>query len=127
MNQRWIVTLLSACMALFAASGVRGDGDRLRALVDAPTRGAANVARDPYRHPSEALTFFGVSANSVVVEILPGGSGYWTEILAPYLKAKGRYIAANGEEARHRRRRKRQRRRSTPSSPPIPRSTAKSR
>jgi predicted methyltransferase len=34
-----------------------------------------------------------------VVEILPGAGGYWTEILAPYLKARGRYIAANAEIA----------------------------
>ena len=34
-----------------------------------------------------------------MVEILPGASGYWTEILAPYLKDKGLYIAANGESA----------------------------
>jgi predicted methyltransferase len=39
-----------------------------------------------------------------VVEIDPGGAGYWTEILAPYLKARGRYIAAlpeaNSDEAK---------------------------
>ena len=45
------------------------------------------------------LTFFGVKRDSVVVEILPGAGGYWTEILAPYLKDKGRYIAANAEPA----------------------------
>ena len=43
------------------------------------------------------LNFFGVKPDSVVVEIDPGAAGYWTEILAPYLKAKGRYIAGNPE------------------------------
>jgi predicted methyltransferase len=98
MKQRSFVTLLAALaasLALLAVSGVRGETDRLRALVDAPTRAAANVARDPYRHPHETLKFLGVGEDSVVVEILPGGSGYWTEILAPYLKDHGRYIAAN--------------------------------
>lgn len=71
------------------------EGDRLRALVDDPRRSAANRARDPYRRPLETLTFLGVSEASVVVEILPGGGAYWTEILAPYLRDKGRYIAAN--------------------------------
>jgi predicted methyltransferase len=33
-----------------------------------------------------------------VVEILPGSGGYYMEILAPYLKANGRYIAANRDE-----------------------------
>jgi predicted methyltransferase len=69
--------------------------DRLRALVDGPQRSAANRARDPYRHPYETLAFLGMRADATVVEILPGGSGYWTEILAPYLRDHGRYIAAN--------------------------------
>ena len=33
-----------------------------------------------------------------MVEILPGGSGYWTEILAPYLRDRGVYYAAIGEK-----------------------------
>ena len=45
------------------------------------------------------LSFFGVKPDSVVVEILPGANSYWTEILAPYLKDKGRYVAANAEVA----------------------------
>jgi predicted methyltransferase len=45
------------------------------------------------------LTFFGITRRSVVVEILPGAGGYWTEILAPYLHDDGRYIAANGDPA----------------------------
>jgi predicted methyltransferase len=69
----------------------------LKSAVDAPLRSEKNRVRDPYRHPAEALSFFGVRPDSVVVEIMPGGAGYWTEILAPYLKDKGRYIAANAE------------------------------
>ncbi|MBI4291510.1 MAG: class I SAM-dependent methyltransferase [Betaproteobacteria bacterium] len=65
----------------------------------APHRTERNVARDRFRHPIEVLTFFGVKDNSTVVEILPGSSGYYMEILAPYLKARGRYIAANRDEA----------------------------
>jgi predicted methyltransferase len=66
----------------------------LQALAAGGQRSPANRARDPYRHPLELLAFFGVSDNAEVVEILPGASGYWTEILAPYLKERGRYIAA---------------------------------
>ena len=54
-----------------------------------------NVVRDPFRHPLETLRFFGVRDNSTVVEILPGSGGYYMELLAPYLKEKGRYVAAN--------------------------------
>ncbi|MDB5595611.1 MAG: hypothetical protein JWM36_2572 [Hyphomicrobiales bacterium] len=67
----------------------------LQSFVDGATRSAANRARDPYRHPLETLSFLGVTDTSTVVEIIPGGGAYWAEILAPYLKEHGRYIAAN--------------------------------
>jgi predicted methyltransferase len=80
-----------AALAVPACAGE----DRLRALVDGPQRAASNRARDPYRHPYETLAFLGMREDATVVEILPGGSGYWTEILAPYLRDHGLYIAAN--------------------------------
>lgn len=70
----------------------------LTQLLKASYRTKANVARDIYRHPVEVLHFFGVKENSKVVEILPGSRGYFLEILAPYLRAKGLYIAANRDE-----------------------------
>ncbi len=69
----------------------------LQTLIDGPQRSDKNRARDKYRHPAEVLSFFGVRPDSVVVEIMPGAGGYWTEILAPYLRDKGQYIAANAE------------------------------
>lgn len=60
----------------------------IAAAVAASTRSPANVARDQYRHPAETLTFFGVRPTDTVVEIWPAG-GWYTEILAPYLKDKG--------------------------------------
>ena len=77
------------------AQGQAVDTGRLQALVGGPQRGPANRARDPFRHPVEDLAFFGITPTSTVVEILPGGAGYWTEILAPYLRDGGRYVAAN--------------------------------
>ena len=61
-------------------------------------RSERNVVRDVHRHPLETLAFFGVRDDSTVVEILPGSGGYYMEILAPYLKDKGRYIAANRDK-----------------------------
>ncbi len=66
----------------------------LQGLAAGAQRSPANRVRDPYRHPVEVLTFFGVPDNAAVIEILPGASGYWTEILAPYLKDHGHFIAA---------------------------------
>lgn len=67
----------------------------LETLVSGSQRGAANRVRDPYRHPLQTLRFLDVKPQDIVIEILPGGGVYWTEVLAPYLRDKGRYIAAN--------------------------------
>ena len=56
-------------------------------------RSAANKARDPYRHPKQTLTFFGIEPDMTVIEIMPGG-GWYTEVLAPLLNEHGQYIAA---------------------------------
>jgi predicted methyltransferase len=90
-----LCTLLLAALAAGCAPAQIHDHELLALRVAAPHRTPANVARDPYRHPREVLEFFGVRADSVVVEILPGSSGYYLEILAPHLKENGRYIAAS--------------------------------
>ena len=58
-------------------------------------RSAANRARDVYRHPKETLTFFGLRQDMTVLEVWPGGGGWYTEVLAPTLRDRGRYIAAS--------------------------------
>ncbi|GMV28073.1 MAG: hypothetical protein AMXMBFR59_01980 [Rhodanobacteraceae bacterium] len=55
-------------------------------------RSDANKARDAYRHPRETLEFFGLKPTMTVVEITPGG-GWYTEILAPLVKAQGKLVA----------------------------------
>jgi predicted methyltransferase len=71
------------------------DAGELERLAAAPHRSARNVARDAARHPVEVLRFFDVRPHHTVVEILPGSAGYYMEILAPFLREKGRYIAAD--------------------------------
>jgi predicted methyltransferase len=69
---------------------------RLARLIAGPQRTPKNVARDPWRHPAATLSFWGLKPGMTVIEIDPAG-GYWTEILAPYLKETGgRYIGAVG-------------------------------
>lgn len=58
-------------------------------------RSAANRARDRYRHPQETLAFFGLRQEMTVMEVWPGGGGWYTEVLAPVLRDRGRYIAAS--------------------------------
>ncbi len=86
--------LTVAALGSIPAAPAQAAQPDLAALVAGPQRSTANVARDRYRHPLEDLRFLGVKPTDTVVEILPGGVGYWTEILAPFLKAGGRYVAA---------------------------------
>ena len=51
-------------------------------------------ARDQYRHPLETLNFFQVEEDHSVIEIWPGGGAWYTEILAPFLRDKGVFYAA---------------------------------
>ncbi len=62
--------------------------------VNAENRSATNKMRDVYRHPEATLAFFGIRPDMRVLEILPGG-GWYTEILAPLLKDKGRLTVAS--------------------------------
>ena len=82
------LAVLAAVAVAAPASSARVDPDPLAIAVAAPSRSAANVARDKYRHPAETLAFFGVRPNHTVVEIWPGG-GWYTEVLAPYLANGG--------------------------------------
>lgn len=67
--------------------------DPLLVVLQGSWRDPANTARDAYRHPRETLHFFGLEPNQTVVEITPGG-GWYAEILAPYLRDSGTYVAA---------------------------------
>jgi predicted methyltransferase len=88
--QMAIATLILAS-GLAPASG-RVD-PKLEAAVNSSFRPAADKARDPYRHPLQTLTFFGIKPNMTVVELWPFG-GWYTEILAPYLHEHGTLYAA---------------------------------
>ncbi len=57
-------------------------------------RSEANKARDQYRHPKETLEFFGLKPDMTVVELWPGGGGWYQEIIAPYMQAQGVYYSA---------------------------------
>ena len=101
-----ISLFLGVVMALSAATGAHAQSapaaaaksettaaSALDAVLAGSWRDPANVARDGYRHPKETLTFFGLSPAQTVIEITPGG-GWYSEILAPYLRDGGQYIAA---------------------------------
>jgi predicted methyltransferase len=99
LRRRAATSMLLAMALPFAASSKTPidddtDGARLRATIDGPQRSAANRARDAARHPFETLRFFGLTPSQTVVEIAPG-SGWYTEILAPYLRDHGSLYLAH--------------------------------
>ena len=81
-------------LGLAAAQAVADDAQRLRELSTGDHRSADNIARNAVRNPVETLQFFGLQSGQTVIEILPGG-GWYTEILAPFLKGNGTYYAAH--------------------------------
>jgi predicted methyltransferase len=60
----------------------------IRMAVNGAWRTADDRSRDVYRHPVEALEFWGLEPGMTILEVQPGG-GWWTEILAPFAKATG--------------------------------------
>lgn len=66
----------------------------LEALINGSHRSEANKARNSFRHPVETLEFFGLQPDTTVIEILPS-RGWYTEIIAPYVRDAGKYYAAH--------------------------------
>jgi predicted methyltransferase len=70
----------------------------LEAAIHGSWRTPAFVERDKYRHPLKTLEFFGIRPDMRVIEVLPGG-GWYTEILAPFLRDHGQLIEATSPAA----------------------------
>jgi predicted methyltransferase len=81
--------LVAACEA---ASSRQTTAEDLTAILAGDQRSPEERARDVYRHPKETLLFFGVRPEMKVLEVWPE-PGWYTEILAPLLRAKGTYYA----------------------------------
>jgi len=65
----------------------------LEAAIHGAWRTPAYVKRDKFRHPLQTLEFFGIRPDMRVIEVLPA-PGWYTQILAPFLRAHGQLIEA---------------------------------
>ncbi len=93
-----LLPLLVALLAPAVASAApvvapAGTTMTLQQAVNGHWRAEANRTRDRYRHPLKTLQFFGIKPDMTVIEIEPG-SGWYTEILAPFLYARGHLVEA---------------------------------
>jgi len=92
--------LLASGLLIVSAAGANpaapfdSSVELLQKAVNGDWRSAAHKERDQYRHPIETLQFFGLKPDMTVIELQPGG-GWYTEILAPVLYAKGHLLEAS--------------------------------
>jgi predicted methyltransferase len=89
------LTIAAALLPMARHSRAQAPADAaLAAAVDLPQRTPAYRLRDAARHPLQTLQFFGLLPTHTVVEVAPGG-GWYTEILAPYLREQGLLVCAH--------------------------------
>ncbi|MGZ8137297.1 MAG: class I SAM-dependent methyltransferase [Methylococcaceae bacterium] len=88
-----ILLALLLASSFSSAQAVEKSGS-LHQVINGKQRSVAHKQRDKYRHPQQTLEFFDVKDNMTVVEVWPG-EGWYTEILAPYLKNHGKLYAAH--------------------------------
>lgn len=82
--------LVAACAA---TSSRQTTAEALTGILAADYRPEESRARDRYRHPKETLLFFGIRPEMSVLEVWPE-PGWYTEVIAPLVRDKGKYYAA---------------------------------
>jgi predicted methyltransferase len=91
-----VACLLAATGALIygcvTTGGREATASALDVILAGNQRTAGDRSRDQYCHPKATLLFFGIRPNARVLQVWPE-SGWYTKIIAPLVRAKGRYIA----------------------------------
>ena len=89
---RWTPEL-KAAVAKLTATKWRATPVAMKAALASAHRRPEHAARDAARHPTETMMFFGLRPTMNVFEVGPGG-GWWTELLAVVLAARGKLALA---------------------------------
>ncbi len=94
---RSFVSLGALCLLAVPFHALGADDAAARAklteIAAGDHRSDANKARDAWRNPVDTLMWFGLRDNITVVEVFPGG-GWYTEIIAPFVRDHGQYYGA---------------------------------
>lgn len=97
MNQKICAFALTAAALLAASCSTTSTRETTALALDnilaGSQRSAENSARDRYRHPKDTLLFFGIRPEMTVLEVWPE-PGWYTEIIAPLVRERGKYYAA---------------------------------
>jgi predicted methyltransferase len=86
-----LVLALSSMLAMTMNFDLAAAED-LESVLQSKHRSDKSIARDQYRHPKQTIEFFGTKPTDHVLEMWPG-TGWYSEILAPYVKEKGKFTA----------------------------------
>ncbi len=91
MTNRLILRTLLVCASalLFTTASADCIATSLEKYATGDHRAEGHASRNNERNPVETLKFFGITPTMTVVEISPGGNGWYTEILAPFLRDSG--------------------------------------
>ncbi len=92
---RWTPEMHAAAKAL-ADKAYPSLKAAINAAIAGKDRKPGNADRDQYRHPLETLAFFGLKPTMTVLEVGPG-EGWYTELLAPTLAAKGKLLVTSAD------------------------------
>jgi predicted methyltransferase len=98
-SHKWLLALpiaLSGSMLLAQQPNPTAFQQAVTAAMQSEIRTAAEKARDVNRLPVEILTFFRMREDLRVIEVLPAG-GWFTKILGPTLKDKGKLYVTHPE------------------------------
>jgi predicted methyltransferase len=96
-NKKIHTFMLAAALAVTASCSTTSTRETTALALDkilaGSQRAGENSARDRYRHPKETLLFFGIRPEMRVLEVWPE-PGWYTEIVAPLVRERGKYYAA---------------------------------
>lgn len=96
-SKKFCKTALFCALTCLIPTTAIADADNIKVLqqwADSEQRSESNKSRNRYRHPAQTLDFFGISPTMNVTELWPV-KGWYTEVLAPYLKDGGQLTIAN--------------------------------
>ena len=95
-----IIRMTLFCIGVVGAMALSRPGlaqtdwtSQLQQLAESEQRSAEHLARNKYRNPVQTLQFFGLQPDMSVLEIWPA-HGWYTEILAPFVKDQGHLTLA---------------------------------
>lgn len=88
----WLHAVLFLFCTMYTTAHAATDG--LGQVIAGEHRSTENRARDGARHPAQTLGFLGIRPDMTVVELWPG-AGWYTEILAPWLREHGKLYTAH--------------------------------